>query len=188
MNKSLFLILSFFILISLSLVKSNVGDGPCKSDETVNVVNIGTNKYLGIRRTRVILAHNQQPWCLNLESATPSRSLPSPSTSVPNLIVDFYCANSEFVLQVADSNIVSPSFDVVSSKLSDAGVAGDWNIIYDPTSQTFAIQTALPNNENLSLSAVNSDPSYGLTLSPYDPNDALQQWKFTKPDASSKDN
>lgn len=175
-NKFCVLFLSFSILSFF--VKSNLVGGPCASDsEQLIISNVGSSFHLSLQRTKVVISHVKQTWCLSDETTTIKKVINPISESYSNVV--FYCGNSHYLLEVLYGRTTLAEISIGLDQI-DVGDASKWDIVYLPQSQKFSIRTKINSQTILALSAISSNPLDNLTLKPFNEIDSFQLWTFKK--------
>lgn len=165
--------LLFIISLLFVLSESALDKGPCNKNDMRLFKNKGTGLNLALQQLRVINSHIKQLWCISDESSSTKTIVKSGNADHQQVV--FYAQNSEYVMTVLFQQIQNANIGLVPST-TDVGVSGQWDLVYQAASSSYSVRTRLENTDNLVLAAVSTNPIDGLTLKPFDANDALQQW------------
>lgn len=153
-----------------------VYSGPCTNSDLLYIINRGTGYYLSVdANNTIILDYNYQQWCLNDQSRSFYTPLANIGKSTSNTGIVFYNDNGDNILNIQNGVLSNAVLNLIPSSEAQCHNA-EWEVAYLPNSGMFTIRTVIPNSDMLALSAVSSTPADGVTLKPFNADDALQQW------------
>ena len=180
MNKSIFLL--FSVLFFLSLVRTDVGDGPCTRTETVIIRNVGNQQYLALSLQRIVLSGElKQIWCLNVETGPHKKNVFRHPAQGQTNTVALYCGNSNFVMASLEGAFDGAHIQIANTADS-LGNSGLWTIKYLPN-KYYSIQSMNVDSTDPNVYALAAGSNFGeVDLAVFDQTNSLQQWEFIAKD------